>query len=152
MEEQEKPGRWRRWGVAAGLVGSGVLAGGVLASAVTAGADTASPSASSSQSADRSVDESKPQRADEELLTGDTATKVRDAALARYPGATIQRVETDSDGVYEAHLIAADGERVTVEVGEDFAVTGTEDGRGHGRHGRHGGSDGSSPPATRQSS
>jgi hypothetical protein len=32
------------------------------------------------------------------LLTGDTAAKVKAAALAKYPGATIQRVETDSDG------------------------------------------------------
>jgi hypothetical protein len=130
MEEQEKPARWRRWGVGAALVGSGLLAGGVLASTVAAGADTATPSAESSQSAERSLDESKPQRADEELLTGDTATKVREAALAKYPGATIQRLETDSDGVYEAHLVTADGQRVTVEVGEDFAVTGTEEGPG----------------------
>ena len=73
-------------------------------------------------------DESKRQRPDETLLTGDTATKVKDAALAKYPGATIQRVETDSDGVYEAHLVTADGKRVTVEVGKDFAVTGEESG------------------------
>lgn len=71
-------------------------------------------------------DESQSQRPDEHLLTGDDATKVRDAALAKYPGATIQRVETDSDGVYEAHLTTTDGKRVTVEVGKDFAVTGEE--------------------------
>jgi hypothetical protein len=51
---------------------------------------------------------------------------VKAAALAKYPGATIQRVETDSDGVYEAHLVTADGKRVTVEVGSDFAITGEE--------------------------
>ena len=77
---------------------------------------------------DGSRDESKSQRPDEQLLTGDTAAKVRAAALAKYPGATIQRVETDSDGVYEAHLTTADGQRVTVEVGKDFAVTGEEQG------------------------
>ena len=72
------------------------------------------------------VDESKSQRPNEHLLTGDTASKVRAAALARYPGATVLRVETDSDGVYEAHLTTADGQRVTVEVGKDFKVTGLE--------------------------
>ena len=37
-------------------------------------------------------------------------------------------METDSDGVYEAHLTTADGKRVTVEVGKDFAVSGEETG------------------------
>jgi len=73
-------------------------------------------------------DESRSQRPDEQLLTGETADRVTAAALARYPGATIHRVETDSDGVYEAHLVTADGTRVTVEVGEDFTVTGEEAG------------------------
>ena len=36
------------------------------------------------------------------------------------------RVESDSDGVYEAHLTTTDGQRVTVEVGKDFTVTGLE--------------------------
>jgi hypothetical protein len=35
-------------------------------------------------------------------------------------------VETDSDGVYEAHLVTRSGQRVTVEVGRDFKVTGLE--------------------------
>jgi uncharacterized membrane protein YkoI len=76
------------------------------------------------------VDESKSQRPDEQLLTGDTATKVRAAALAKYPGATILRVETDSDGVYEAHLTTTDGKRVTVEVDKASKVTGEESGPG----------------------
>jgi len=41
----------------------------------------------------------------EELLTGDTADKVKAAALAAVPGGTIQRVETDAEGSpYEAHM------------------------------------------------
>jgi predicted nucleic acid-binding Zn-ribbon protein len=71
-------------------------------------------------------DPSQPQRDDEELLTGDTATQVTDAVLAEYPDATVERVETDSDGVYEAHIVTADDERLTVELDEDFAITGTE--------------------------
>ncbi len=95
------------------------------------------------------VDESRSQRPDEQLLTGDTAAKVRAAALATYPGATIQRVETDSDGVYEAHLVTVDGQRVTVEVDRSFTVTGTEvcgpHGAGRGPGGPDTGSESGTP-------
>jgi hypothetical protein len=69
-------------------------------------------------------------RSDEHLLTGDVAAKVTAAAKAKEPNATIQRVETDSDGVYEAHMVRADGTRVTVKVDKSFAVTGVEVGQG----------------------
>ncbi len=36
------------------------------------------------------------------------------------------RLETDSDGVYEAQLETADGTRVTVEIDASFAVTGEQ--------------------------
>jgi hypothetical protein len=125
---------WRRWGGKAALVAGGLLVGGVLAGTLTAGAATTNnnmddPYAATAPGAaprGGAVDESKSQRPDEDLLTGDTASKVRAAALARYPGATVLRVETDSDGVYEAHLTTTDGQRVTVEVGKDFKVTGLE--------------------------
>jgi len=65
---------------------------------------------------------------DEHLLTGATAAKVKAAALAKYPKAKIQRVETDSEGVYEAHIVTTDGSQVIVQVGKDFAVTGTQTG------------------------
>ena len=73
------------------------------------------------------------QRSDEKLLTGTTAAKVKAAALAKYPGATIERVETDSDGVYEAHIVTKAGDQVIVQVDKDFAVTGTQTGGGHRR-------------------
>ncbi len=76
----------------------------------------------------RNLDPTKSMRSDENLLTGSTATNVRDAALAEYPDATIQRVETDSDGVYEAHIVTNAGEQVIVQVGKDFTVTGTQTG------------------------
>jgi len=68
------------------------------------------------------------QRSDETLLTGDTASKVRAAAQAKLPGATIVRVETDADGnaPYEAHMIEADGTPATVYVDKDFAVVSVE--------------------------
>ena len=71
-----------------------------------------------------------PQRPDETLLTGDTAAKVRAAALEKVSGGTIERVETDADGnaAYEAHMTRSDGSRVTVYVNKSFEVVGTEAG------------------------
>jgi len=71
-----------------------------------------------------------PQRPDETLLTGDTAAKVRAAALAKVSGGTIERVETDADGhaAYEAHMTRSDGSRVTVYVNKSFDVVGTQSG------------------------
>ena len=72
-------------------------------------------------------------RGEEELLTGTTAEKVTAAVEAAYPNATIERVETDSDGVYEAHIVTSAGEPLVVQVGKDFGITGTQaDGHGHG--------------------
>jgi peptidase YpeB-like protein len=76
------------------------------------------------------------QRSDETVLTGDTATKVREAALAKVPGGTIVRVETDADGegTYEAHMTDANGDPVTVYLDASFDVVGVETGR-PGHHG-----------------
>jgi uncharacterized membrane protein YkoI len=125
-----------RWGTGAAMLAAGVVAGGVLAGSLTANAagtdDTTSRTTSTQQAPLNPGDPTKSQRADETLLTGDTAAKVKAAALAKYPGATIQRVETDSDGVYEAHLVTKDGTPVTVELDKSYEVTGTEAMGGHG--------------------
>lgn len=72
----------------------------------------------------------------ETLLTGDTATKVKAAALAAEPGGTILRVENDAEGAtYEAHMTKADGSRITVKMDANFKVTSTEAGPGGMRHG-----------------
>ena len=72
----------------------------------------------------------------ETLLTGDTATKVTAAALAAYPGGTIQRVETDAEGAtYEAHMTKADGTQITVKFDANYKVTGTDTGMGGGHGG-----------------
>jgi hypothetical protein len=69
----------------------------------------------------------------EQLLTGDTATKVRAAALAAVPGGTIERVENDAEGSpYEAHMTKADGTEVTVKFDKNFTVTAVETGMGKG--------------------
>jgi hypothetical protein len=140
---------WRSWGGKAALAVGGMLVGGVLAGTLAA---SAAGNNAASQSGGYGIpgygapgggygrhgggprgngDESRSQRPDEHLLTGDTAAKVKAAALAKYPGATVLRVETDSDGVYEAHLTTSGGQRVTVEVDKSFKVTGEETGPGH---------------------
>jgi len=137
-DRREGPGR-KLWLRSMALVGGGLVAGGILAGTLSANAattDTSGSAATSSTSQSSTSQEapapagtgdpSQPQRSDEQLLTGDTATKVTDGALAKYPDATVQRVETDSDGVYEAHVVTADGRQVIVQVGSDFTVTGTQ--------------------------
>ena len=121
----------KRWGTGAAMLAAGLVAGGVLAGSLTANAasgDTGTGSSSTTQQPAplNPGDPTKSQRPDEHLLTGDTAAKVKAAVLAKYPGATIQRVESDSDGVYEAHLVTKAGQNVTVEVDKAFTVTGTE--------------------------
>ena len=71
-----------------------------------------------------------PQRSDETLLTGETASKVRAAAVAKEPNATVSRVETDADGhaAYEVHMVRSDGTLVTVYVDKQFEVVGVDTG------------------------
>jgi len=76
----------------------------------------------------------------EEVLTGDTATKVEAAVKAAQPDATIERMETDADGAtYEAHITKADGTRATVLLDANFTVTETQEGMGGPGGGGHGG-------------
>src|SRR3954447_3214029 len=88
-------GKTRSLLAASALLFAGFGGGAVIAA--TGSADAATGSASSSTTSTHGHD-------GETALTGTTAAKVKAAALAKYPGATVQRVETDSDGVYEAHL------------------------------------------------
>ncbi len=61
----------------------------------------------------------------EQALTGDTAAKVKSAALKKVPGGTIERVETDVDhgSPYEAHVTKSDGTQLEVLVNKAFEVT-----------------------------
>jgi hypothetical protein len=140
--------RKRTIAVAAGVGVAGLLAGGLAAGAISAAsADSGDVTGRGGYGGVRGYggpgaqggDPSKPMRDDEKLLTGSTRTKVLAAVKAKYPDAEVQRVETDSDGVYEAHILN-DGTPLTVLVGKDFAVTGTESGPagGPGGHGHDG--------------
>lgn len=126
----------RPWVRSAALVGSGLIVGGIVAGTVAANAADEGSSRPESSTSERdgrghhgargNGDTSQPQRDDEELLTGDTAEQVTEAVLAAYPKATVERVETDSDGVYEAHIVTSADARLTIELDEDFEITGTE--------------------------
>jgi hypothetical protein len=115
-------------------IGAAVL--GNSAASAAGGSITPSSVANGPANHARPFDPSKSVRPDEHLLTGSTASKVRSAALAKYPGATVQRVETDSDGVYEAHIVTKAGQAVIVQVGKSFTVTGIDTGGGPGMPGR----------------
>jgi hypothetical protein len=110
-------------GVAAGSYGVASAASG-SSSTATPTATTTTPSAPSAQQPWGG------QRSDETLLTGDTAAKVREVALAEVSGGTIVRIETDADGnaAYEAHMVKADGTPITVYVDKDFHVVSVDSG------------------------
>lgn len=166
--------------VGAGIIGA-LVAGGATASFAASSADSAatqSDTSTTDQTAttDQSTTGQAPaqdqQRPDfdpskgghtangktEELLTGDTATKVTEAALAAVPGATIERVETDAEGAaYEAHLVTSDGKHQTVTFDADYNVVEIQDGGGPGAggpagmgggHGRQSGAPGQSQDGT----
>jgi uncharacterized membrane protein YkoI len=103
------------------------LGGAAVAGAASGGGSSSSGSAATSRAPASGLP---PQRSDEQRLTGDTESKVRAAALAKVAGGTIQRVETDADGhaAYEAHMVKADGTRVTVYVDKSFDVVSVESG------------------------
>jgi uncharacterized membrane protein YkoI len=118
----------------AALVVSSLAALALGGSAIAGAAsndNAASSDAATTQDDDSRARGQHRQRADETLLTGDAASKVRAAALARVEGGTIDRVETDADGhaAYEAHMTNADGSRVTVYVNAQFEVVSVESGR-----------------------
>ena len=105
--------------VLAGLAAIAALAlgGSALAGAATSGSSSSSSSGSSSSSQGTAAPQGQPPQGQppqggpggargghvgangktEVLLTGDTAAKVKAAALAKVPGGTVERVETDVD-------------------------------------------------------
>ena len=126
----------RRWSlertVVVGAIALGVAGGSYgVASAANGGSSSGSGSGSAATPSARQP--WGPQRSDETLLTGDTAAKVRELALAKVPGGTIVRVETDADGnaAYEAHMVRSDGSPVTVYVSKQLEVVSVQSGMPH---------------------
>src|SRR6476619_977324 len=97
-------------GLAVGSYGIANAAGGGSGSTSTTGTATTPAQTAPPQGAPPPGQPWGMQRSDETLLTGDTAAKVKEAALAEVSGGTIVRVETDADGngKYEAHMTKAD--------------------------------------------
>src|SRR3954463_8071501 len=106
------------------------LSGSVIAGAAGSGSSSTTTSTTTAQ-------QNGARGAGETPLTGDTKSKVEAAALAKVPGGTIVRTETDDGGVYEAHVRRTDGTEVEVKVDKDFAVTAV-DARPAGGRGGHG--------------
>jgi hypothetical protein len=139
--------------ISAGLVGSTLVGGALGAAMLTGTANAAETTTSTASAATPAAGTPDPGRhggpggpgganfdpskgghigangVTEALLTGDTADKVKAAALAAVPGGTIERAENDAEGSpYEAHMTKADGSRVTVKVDSNFSVTNVENG------------------------
>jgi uncharacterized membrane protein YkoI len=110
------------------------LAAFAAGGATLAGAATNSSSSSSSPSTER------PQRPQETELSGDTAAKVKAAALAKVPGGTVLRAETGEHhgSAYEAHVRKSDGTEVAVLVNKSFEATAVETRRRGGPGGPRG--------------
>jgi hypothetical protein len=62
-------------------------------------------------------------------VTGDEATKVKDAVVAKNAGVTITEVRKDPDGSYDALGTSADGTKVMYDVSTDLATI-TQGGKG----------------------
>jgi ABC-type transport system substrate-binding protein len=127
--------------ITAVAVGAATVGGAAIAGAATSGSasSTGQSGASTTSGAPAAHDPSQGGHTvngrTETLLTGDTASKVRAAALAKVSG-TVERVETnvDSSAPYEAHIRKADGSEVEVQVSRDFTVAAVNDMGGMGRH------------------
>jgi uncharacterized membrane protein YkoI len=102
------------YGVAAAASGNGSSSDGTTTQSAPAAPDPQSPWQA--------------RRSDETPLTGETLAKVKAAALAEVPSATIVHIETDADGhaAYEAHVVKADGAPATVYVDKQFDVVSVE--------------------------
>jgi hypothetical protein len=115
--------------VAAVIVG---IAGGSygIASAANGGSSTTTTTTTATPSQTAPPSSGQPfghQRSDETELTGDALAKVTAAAKAKVPGGTVVRVETDADGhaTYEAHMLDASGNPITVYVNGSYEVVST---------------------------
>jgi uncharacterized membrane protein YkoI len=116
-------------------VAAAAVSGAAIASAATSGTSSSSSSTSAGQtrpSHDPSKGGHEFNGRTETLLTGDVASKVRAAALAKVSG-TVDRVETnvDDSAPYEAHITKSDGTQVIVEINKDYSVASVSSMGGH---------------------
>ena len=128
--------------LAAVAVGASAIAGAASNSGSNSGSNGATGSQGSTNSSGAPAQRPDPATMShgpgETLLTDGTLNQVKQAALAKVPGASVIRIETDAQGSpYEAHLTKSDGTGVTVKVDKQFNVTAVQDGFGGGPPGSH---------------
>jgi len=130
--------RLRKGLMAVAALGALALGGSALADAATSSGSSSGSSSSGSTTTQQQAPQGQPPRDPtkpgghrgangqvEQALPSDVAAKVKAAAEAKVPGATVERVETDVDhgSPYEAHMRKSDGSELEVLVNKDFAVT-----------------------------
>lgn len=71
-------------------------------------------------------------------LTGDTAVKVTQAAVAKEPTAYLLRVGKADDGTYRAHMMRPDGTHIVLTIDANFTVTSVADAPKPGPRGKPG--------------
>ncbi len=121
------------------IIGIGAAAVALSAGAVAFAASDDNSAGTTSANTSQSQTYDRGPGMGETLLTGADAEKVTAAAQAEIPDGTVIRVETDAEGVYEAHVTKADGTEVIVQVDKGFNVTGVQEMQGRGGRGGHGG-------------
>jgi uncharacterized membrane protein YkoI len=117
--------------VTVAAVGAAAVGGAGIANAASS-STTSSSAAATTTAAEQHSGRHTVNGKTEKALTGDVASKVKAAALAKVPG-TVERVETNVDGSapYEAHIQKADGTDVEVQVASDFTVAAVNTMGGH---------------------
>jgi len=111
---------------------AGIVAGAAIAAVSLTGIGAVAANAADSTTSSSSTTQARTAHAQEAALTGATADSVKAAVLAKYPGATVLKMEADTDeGVaYEAHITKADGTHAKVLLDSSFTVTGEAAGKG----------------------
>jgi hypothetical protein len=117
--------------LAAGAIGALAFGGSTLASAATGSSGNDQGATTQSAAPSARPDPTTPgghvgaNGKTEQALSAAVAAKVKAAAVAKVPGGTVERVETDVDhgSPYEAHVRKADGTELEVLVNESFEVT-----------------------------
>jgi hypothetical protein len=111
---------------------------GLGGSAIAGAADSTGTSSSGAGSSPGRADH----RRGDEALSSSVAAKVKAAALAKVPGATVLRTEAGGPygSAYHAHIKTSDGASKVVLVNSSFQATSVQaeaarGGRGRGRHG-----------------
>jgi hypothetical protein len=108
-----------------GLVVAGAVAGGVAAATMSASAATTPTTGATSETGEG---QGAPPARHHGAPVSDAITKSLTAkALAKYPGGTVQRVESNPDGTsYEVHMAKSDGTRITLKYDKNLAFVSEE--------------------------